>query len=379
MKNIGIDARFYSPKATGIGRHVFEVIQNLAKLDKKNKYTIFLKEENFKNFQPPAKNFKAEISNAGHYGFSEQTSFLRQLNQHNFDLMIFPQFNVPLFYQKKFIVTIHDLTIHLFPGKKSNPIKHFLYKKIIQHAASKSVKILAVSENTKRDIIENLSIKPEKISVVYNGISAGFKKEDSEKNIKQFKKNYHLPENYFLYTGVLRTHKNILGLVEAFVLFREKNLEKINLGKTKNMHLVIAGPKDNLYFPEIKKLVKILKINDFVHFTGFFPEKDFSKLFCASEAFIFPSFYEGFGIPPLEAMSVDVPVMSSNTSSLPEVCGDATLYFDPKDKQDMAEKMLEILNPETQKKLISKGQVQWKKFTWEKVGEKYFQAIKENE
>ncbi len=390
MKKIGIDARFYSPNATGVGRHVYEVVQNLATLDTKNKYIIFLNEKNFKDFIPPAKNFKAEITTAAHYGFAEQTTFLKQLNQYNFDLMVFPQFNVPLFYKKKFIVTIHDLTIHLFPGKKSNAIKHFLYKKIMQHSSEKSAKILAVSENTKQDIIRELKIDKNKISVVYNGISSGFKKEDSAEKLKKFRKKYNLPENYFLYTGVLRTHKNILGLVKAFKIFREKLTPSKSLREvatqflikgdlnSKNMHLVIAGPKDDLYYPEIKKLSETLGIADFVHFTGFFPEKDFSKLFCASTAFVFPSFYEGFGIPPLEAMSVDVPVICSNTSSLPEVCNDAVLYFDPKNISEMAEKMAEILNPKTQEKFIKKGQIQWKKFTWKEVGEKYFKAIKEN-
>jgi len=297
VKNIGIDARFYSPQATGIGRHVFEVIQNLAILDKKNNYIIFLNEKNFKDFKSPAKNFKAEKTTASHYGFAEQTSFLKQLNQHNFDLMIFPQFNVPLFYRKKFIVTIHDLTIHLFPGKKSNPIKHFLYKKIIQHAVDKSVKILAVSENTKKDIIENLNISEAKISVVYNGISSGFKKEESPIILEKFRKKYKLPKQYFLYTGVLRTHKNILGMVKAFAEFKAKNKPKSPIIKGdlkyednkfdefKEIKLVIAGPRDDLYYPEVLELTNKLKIKNEIIFTGFFPEKDFSNLFCASTAF----------------------------------------------------------------------------------------------
>lgn len=363
---IGFDARFYSPSATGIGRHIAEVLTILGKLDNKNEYTVFLNEKNFEKFVPPSPQFKAEKATASHYSFAEQTSFLRQLNKHNFDLVIFPQFNVPILYNRPFIVTIHDLTIHLFPGKKSNPIKHFLYKRIIQNAADKAQKVLAVSQNTKKDIVAHLNIKAEKISVVGNGISESFQKCDNTKTLEDFRTKYDLPEKYFLYTGVMRTHKNILGLVKAFHLFHQKN---------KEVELVLAGPKDDLYFPEILKRTQDLGIEKQVHFTGFFPEKDFSKLFSAATAFVFPSFYEGFGIPPLEAMSVDLPVACSRTSSLPEVCGDGALFFDPNQPEDMAQKMEDILNPDIREKLIEKGQKQWKKFSWKDVGIKYFEAI----
>ncbi|MCK5461225.1 WecB/TagA/CpsF family glycosyltransferase [Candidatus Gracilibacteria bacterium] len=364
--NIGFDARFYSPSATGIGRHIAEVLNVLGKLDDKNKYTVFLNEKNFDNFIPPSVNFRTEKTTASHYSFAEQTSFLRQLNKHRFDLMIFPQFNVPMLYNRPFIVTIHDLTIHLFPGKKSNPIKHFLYKKTIQNAADKAQKVLAVSQNTKKDIIEHLAINPEKITVVGNGISQNFQKCSDPKILEVFRTKYNLPKKYFLYTGVMRTHKNILGLVKAFSIFHQKNLE---------IELVLAGPKDNLYFPEILARVQTLGIEKWVHFTGFFPEEDFSKLFSAATAFIFPSFYEGFGIPPLEAMRVNLPVACAHTSSLPEVCETAALYFDPNRPEDISQKMEDILNPKIRKDLIEKGQSQWKKFSWNKVGTKYFEAI----
>jgi glycosyltransferase involved in cell wall biosynthesis len=374
MKQIGFDARFYSPTATGIGRHVSEVIDRLSQLDHKNQYAIFLSEKNYaKNaaqIKALGKNFTPQKTTAPHYSFAEQTTFLNQLNKHHFDLVIFPQFNVPYFYRRPYIVTIHDLTIHKFPGKKSNPLKHFLYKKIIKNAAQKSQKILAVSANTKKDIIKILTIAPQKIDIVYNGISPQFRPEKNPEILTNFRKKYQLPETYLLYTGVMRSHKNILGLVRAYAKFTKKFPKK-----NKIPHLVIAGPKDDLYFPEIEKLAHHLKINSFVKFTGFFPEEDFATLFSAATAFVFPSFYEGFGIPPLEAMSVDLPVVCSNTSSLPEACGDAVLYFDPQDTEAMAKKMSEILDEKIRKDLIIKGQKQWKKFSWEKVGKKYFENI----
>lgn len=383
MKHIGFDARFFSPTATGIGRHVSEVIQTLSQLDLKNKYTIFLGEKDYeknkKIIHSLSKNFSTESTSATHYSLQEQTHFLKQLNTHDFDLVIFPQFNVPYFYNKPYIVTIHDLTIHKFPGKKSNPLKHFLYKKIIQNAADKSQKILAVSTNTKQDIIKYLGTHNEKIDIVYNGISQNFQQETDEKILKNFRKKYQLPEKYFLYTGVMRTHKNILGLVHAYKKFLEKSANaKTTESNVSIPHLVIAGPKDDLYFPEIQKLAQDLKIDHFIKFTGFFPEEDFAALFSTATAFVFPSFYEGFGIPPLEAMSVNLPTISSNTSSLSEVCGDAVLYFNPENTDEIARKMTKILEPKTREDLIKKGQKQWKKFSWQKVGEAYHKNIQEN-
>ena len=360
MKRIGIDARFYSPTATGIGRHVFELVKNLGELDTKNEYVVFLRQKDFDNFKKPAGNFTAKVADYPHYSFSEQISFGRQINKEKVDLMLFPHFNVPLFYQGKFLVTIHDLTIHFYPGKKSNFLKFWLYKKIIKHAASKATHVFSVSENTKKDIVEILKISPEKISVVGNGISSSFTKVE---NLDGFREKYGLPEKYFLYTGVFRDHKNILGLVHAFNIFVREN---------KNTNLVLSGPIDDIYVPEIKELIAKLGLEDRIMFTGFFPEKDFGKLFSAASAFVFPSFYEGFGVPPLAAMACEVPVICSNSSSLPEVCGDAALFFDPKNTEEMAEKMDEVLNDKVRVRLIQRGKDQMQKFSWLGVAEKYF-------
>ncbi len=367
MKKIGIDARFYSPTATGIGRHVFELVQHLAKLDKDNQYTVFLQKKDFDNFISPAENFVAEVADYAHYSVAEQTLFLRKINKHKFDLMIFPHFNVPIFYRGKFIVTIHDLTIHLIPGRKSNQIKFWLYKKIIHSAAHNAVKILAVSKNTQKDIVEILDVPNSKIEIVGNGISQSFC-DVGDFDRDKFLEKYHLPQKYFLYTGVFREHKNILNLVRAFAIFARQN---------KEVDLVLAGPLDDLYVPEIKSLADDLGVGDRVHWTGFFPEADFGKLFAAAEAFVFPSFYEGFGVPPLEAMVCGIPTIVSNTSSLPEVCGDASLYFDPRDIGEMAGQMENVLDGRVRLDLVKKGKENVNKFSWEKMAGIYYAEVLE--
>ena len=371
MKTIGIDARFFSPKATGIGRHVYELVQGLAKLDTQNQYTIFLKPEEYETFELPGSNFQKEKTNAKHYSFAEQWTFLQQLNAHQFDLMVFPHFNAPIFYNRPFVVTIHDLTLHLFPGKKkADWISRLAYKFVIHQITRKAKHCFAVSENTKRDMIKYLNTPEEKITVTYNGVTQSFAPVREVGVLDAFRSKYNLPQKYFLYTGVSRSHKNIVGLLKAYALFLKNNPEA-------DIFLVLAGPIDDTY-SEVPDTIKELQLEDKVIRTGFFPEEDFAKLFSASVGYVFPTFYEGFGIPPLEAMQCGVPVASSNTSSLPEACGEAAIYFDPYDIEDIAKALEQLAFDENLRRgLIEKGYQQCQKFRWEEMVGKMYQVYQE--
>ncbi len=370
-KKIGIDARFCTDHSTGVGRHVEELIKNLAKLDKDTQYVCFMKPEIAKNFKIPGKNFKIEPTYSPHYSVSEQFSFLRQINYHNFDLMVFPQFNLPIFYRGKYVVTIHDLTLHLFPGKKKTDIfSRLAYKFIINRAVTKAKHIFAVSQNTKKDLIRILKVDQKKISVTYNGVSRIFKPIKAEDVKQKFRKKYKISTKYFLYTGVLRTHKNVLGLINTYAKFQEKHGDK-------QIDLVLTGPKDQIYWNEIKNLIKKLNLEQNIHHLGLVPHEEMNLLFGSSFAYIFPSFYEGFGIPPIEAMGCDIPVACSDTSSLPEACGDAALYFDPYDQNSMIEAFEQIsFNKILRKDLVKKGQTQCQKFSWKKMTEQMLTVYK---
>ena len=358
-KNIGIDARFCTSSSTGIGRHVFELIQQLAKLDKKNNYTIFLKPEIFKTFTLPGPNFTKEKTTAPHYSFAEQWNFLKQINSHNFDLMIFPHFNAPILYTRPFVVTIHDLTLHFFPGKKkSDIISRLAYKLVINRITKKAKHCFAVSTNTKKDMIKHLGIPSSKITVAHNGISTNFKPIADQQILKIFKQKYKLPEKYFLYSGVSRSHKNISRLIKGFSIFLQRHPES-------NIKLVLSGPKDPKY-NEIPQLIKNLNLENKIIQTGFFPEKDINKLFSGALGYCFPSLYEGFGIPPLEAMACGIPTAVSNTSSLPEACGNAAIYFDPYNLEEIALSLEKLaFDEKTRKICIQQGFQQCKKFSWE--------------
>ncbi len=365
-QKIGLDARFYSPTATGIGRHVYELIKQLALLDKTNQYTLFLKPE-FANTPLPGPNFTIETTTAPHYSLAEQWGFWRQLERHKFDLMIFPHFNAPILYSRPFVVTIHDLTLHLFPGKKKSDFcSRSAYKLVINTITRKARHCFAVSENTKQDMIRLLKTPEKKITVTHNGVSPRFSPIKDNKIIENFKKEFRLPKKYFLYTGVSRSHKNIPGLIEAYETY-------LNSNPKQNIHLVLAGPIDETY-TEIPELIKKYQLENRVHRTGFFPEDRLNELITGAIAYVFPTFYEGFGIPPLEAMQCGIPVTCSNTSSLPEACGKAAYYFDPHKTEEIAKALKEISeNQELRKKLVQEGFTQCQKFSWKDMGEKMFQ------
>jgi len=359
---IGIDARFYSTKFTGIGRYNAELIKHLALLDTENEYVIFLNNPEFENFQPPNERFKKVLAVAKHYSFSEQIGFRKKLMKENLDFVHFTHFNAPIRFKLPFVVTIHDLTLSFFPGKKMGDMMHKTgYKIVINNVVKRSKHIIAVSHNTKKDLMQYGEVADEKISVIHNGIGGEFKVLDNEKLFHAVAKKYWINKDFILYTGVWREHKNLVGLIKAFAeLKKDEHFD----GK-----LVITGREDKNY-PEIKQTVHDLGLDDHVIFTGLVSEEELIALYNMAKVYVMPSFYEGFGLPVLEAMNTGTPVVSANTASLPEVVGEAGVLFDPYDCHEMAQKISLVWNDENlQKELVEKGFEQVKKFSWKKMAE----------
>lgn len=355
---IGIDARIYSDSFTGIGRYTFELVKRLIKNHPEHEWVLFMNPPEYEKYSFP-KNVKKVQTNARHYSVAEQTSFLRALNKEKCDLVHFPHFNLPLLYRRPYVVTIHDTTISYFPGKKKNKWWHkTAYNLIIRHAIFGSKAIISVSENTKKDIIKLYRSNPHKITTIHNGLGKDFKPA-SKKNQDEIRKKYNLPENFLLYTGVWREHKNLVRMITAFSILVRKKI-------VPNLELVIAGKEDPFY-PEVKETIQSLGLEKSVKLVGFVPTADLSPLYSAANAYVFPSLYEGFGFPPLEAMSTKTPVAASKTSSIPEVCGNAALYFDPYQVSDMSQKIEQLLtDKKLQQKLIHHGLKQIQNYDWEK-------------
>jgi len=371
---IGIDCRIYSSKFTGIGRYTHELVQNLIRINDEKKrpheIVLFFNNQEFNGYTPPNPSVKKILANARHYSFSEQIKFLGILNNENLDFMHFPHFNIPYFYRRPYTVTIHDLTISLFPGKGNKIWKFFqkiAYDIIIKNATITAKKVLTISENTKRDLIEKLDVPAEKIEVIYNGVSDDFTLIEDPKTFQKTLNKYKIKKEFLLYTGVWRYHKNLPRLIEAFAILKKKNID---------ISLVITGKPDPEY-PETKEKVKELGLTDDVIFTGLVNEEELVHLYNAANIYVFPSLYEGFGLPPLEAMKCGTPVVASNTSSIPEICGEGNaIFFDPYRVEDIADKIEKVYkDADLQADLIEKGMIRASQFTWQITGQKIYDAI----
>ena len=357
---IGIDARMYGVGFTGIGRYTAELIEHLAKQDSEHEYVLFMRKEPFEKFECPNKRFKKVLADYPHYSFGEQFGFNKILKAERLDLMHFTHFNAPIFYKRPFVVTIHDLTLSFFPGKKMNGIfQRMAYHKVLKSVTSKAQKIIAVSNHTKKDLMETLNVPKEKIAVVYNGVSTKFGGVEPTPRQDLFK-TLGLSRPYFLYTGVWRDHKNLVGLIRAFAAFNEE--------AGKQYELVITGPHNPTYH-EVPDTVKELDVEGAVHLVGLVSEENIYSLYLNALAYVFPSFYEGFGLPPLEAMQCGTPVLASKVSAIPEVCGEGNaLYFDPYDIKDIKAKMQDFIkDPTLRQKLIDRGKEHVKSFSWSKM------------
>jgi len=368
---IGIDCRIYSSKFTGIGRYVYELVHRIAKIDKTNNYILFFKDKEFIKTEQFPQNFKKILVNIPIYSFKEQTTFLNILNKEKLDLMHFTHFNAPIFYSRPSIVTIHDLTLSFYPGKKNLSILRRLgYNLTLKTIVKKAKKVITISQNSKKDLMKILGTPESKIKIIYQGIGEKFKVIEDKNIIKKTLSKYHIQNPFFLYTGVWRSHKNIPNLIKAFHQIRT-NFELPNL------QLAITGKEDPFY-PEVKNTIKQLNEDKNIILTGLVSEDELIALYNGANIYVFPSLYEGFGLPPLEAMACKTPVAVSQVSSIPEICGKGNaVFFDPKNVNDIAQRIYALYkNKELQTRLIKNGSLRVKQFTWSSMAENTYNLYK---
>lgn len=371
---IGIDCRIYSSKFTGIGRYVYELTHRLNKYDCENDYVLFFNKPEFDDcsINIPGGKIKKILVNAPIYSLKEQVRFLRILNKEKLDLMHFTHFNRPILYNRPAIVTIHDLILSYYPGKKKKSLLHrAAYQITLKSSVKKAKKIITVSENSKRDLIKLLKVNEGKINIVHQGIGEEFKQLDNPEFAKKDLEKYSIKKPFLLYTGVWRSHKNVPGLLKAFKEMKSNfDIPKLSL--------VITG-KEDPHYPEIKENVKNLGLENDVKFTGLVSESELVSLYNAAEIYVFPSLYEGFGLPPLEAMGCATPVAASEVSSIPEICGKGNaVFFDPNDYRDMALKIYALYsNNKLREKLVENGLKHVQNFSWDKMAEKTISLYKQ--
>ncbi|MBI4038364.1 glycosyltransferase family 4 protein [Candidatus Daviesbacteria bacterium] len=384
---IGFDgSRAFIPERTGTENYTYHLLKTLSRIDKKNSYIIYTKAR----YQLPT-NFL--IKKIALPRFWTQGGLALQTFKDDLDILFVPAHTLPLIRRPglKTVVTVHDLGSEYLP--KMHQFKQRLYLSLMQKFQLKgATKIIAVSKATKADLVKKIGIDPEKITVVYEGFdNKRFKQVNHAKENKNYLlvnslKQYRLkPKRYFLFVGTVQPRKNLGRLIIAFSRFinlkevinderlKIKDLKSLIINH-KSIKLVIAGSKGWIS-DEIYQLPKKLGIKDRVKFLGYVPDKDLPALYSGAIALTFPSLFEGFGLPILEAQACGCPVITSNISSMPEVAGKEALLVDPYNVGDIVEAMerLQITNYRLQ--LIKRGFENVMRFSWEKCAKETLKVL----
>ena len=377
---IGIDIRtLMDIQYSGIPEYTLNLIKEILKLDKKNEYKLFYNSgKDISDKIPKLASNSAEIIKTNYPNKLFNNVMQRVLGMPKIDqllgvdLFFMPNIGfISLSSQCKKIITIHDLSFLRFSEFFS--LKRRAWHSIVnvKKMLNQFDKIIAVSNSTKNDLISLCNVKEEKIKVIYHGVGSEYKEiEPSSQRLNEVKKKYALPDNFILYLGTLEPRKNVEGIICAFNELKRKNK---NL---ENFKLAIAGGR-GWKAGNIFKAWNKSKYKDDIIFLGYVDSADKVYFYNSAALFVYPSFYEGFGLPPLEAMACGIPVVCGFASSLPEVAGDAAVMVDPYDINSIADAMEQILTDnELKNDLIKKGLAQAKHFSWEKTAIEYLDLFK---
>ena len=359
--HIVIDARRI--KDFGIGTYIRSLVQALGAIDRINRYTIVTTTANVPELAGLPENFRpAEYNRSDHSAFDHVAFpfFLRSLAP---DLVHIPLNRVPLLMVDPYVVTIHDMANLLFEEETSKlrmQLRRFRFGRGLRRAA----RVIAVSEATKRDVEHEMGVPAHCITRVYNAPDPGFFSRASAPGAQERKtilERYQINYPFLLYAGNIRRNKNIPRLVEAFAVVRA---QLATHPLYKDLRLVIIGDTISQY-PAVRQSVIKSRVENAVRFLGFVPFETLRCFYESAACFVFPSRYEGFGLPPLEAMACGTPVVTSNVSSLPEVVGDAAILVNPENVFDIARGISEmLLDEELRARMIRRGREQAARFSW---------------
>jgi len=351
---IGIDARLWNE--TGVGRYIRNLVWELAKIDTKNEYILFLKENEFKNVELPGKNFRKVLADIHWHSLKEQRVLSGILNKENLDLMHFPYFSVPINYAKSFVMTIHDLIINTYPtGKAStkNPLlywlKFYAYTFILRLAIFHAKKVIAVSYSTKKEILKQYKVNEKKIVVTYEGVDEKIQTTSNKQQI--------ISQKYFLYVGNAYPHKNLERLIEAF-------------SQIENMKLILVG-KEDFFYRKLKEHVRKRALDSQILFYEKVSDAGLAALYKNAHAVIAPSLMEGFGLPLLEAMAYGTIVVASDIPVFREIGKESPIYFDPTNTISIEKALREVALDKVMNIAQRKedGKKRAKEFSWKKMAQ----------
>ncbi len=357
---IGIDARMLGPHTGGLGRYTLELVRHLEKLETRHEYVIFLRQDNWHRCEPATAYMRKALLNVPWYSIEEQLRVGAILQKEHVDLMHFPHWNVPLFYRKPFVVTIHDLIMWHFPREEASthgPLVYWLKdaasRLVVRSAARRAKHILTTSEYTKNDIHETLGVGKERMTVTYQ---APFEEISRFRDFEISKLGVTKP--YVLYVGNAYPHKNLGRLVDAWQIVEEK---------THGAYQLVLVGKENYFYEKLSRNIQKSGRHGVV-LTGFVEDHTLEALYANARLYVAPSMYEGFALSALEAIARGIPVVASSASCFPEVLGESALYVHPENVLQIADALCAVLDNESLRaELRERGVEELKRYSWESL------------
>jgi glycosyltransferase involved in cell wall biosynthesis len=353
---IGIDARLVYYSQAGIGQYILHLAEGLARIDRENEYVLLQSRKDDTTILEQPNFRRVSLWTPSHHRL-ERYSLNVELMRLGLDVLHSPDFIPPHRPACKSVITVHDLAFLLYP--------HFLTKESaryyghIDDAVRWTDHIIAVSESTKRDTVDHLGVPEDKITVVHEAANPIFQPVSQAEAREQVRNRHGIDGRFILFVSTIEPRKNVPTLMRALWQLVECYKEDV--------HLVLAGGKGWLY-EDAFAAVDELNLDSRVHFVGRVSSEDLLYLYNSAELLAHPAFYEGFGLPPLEAMACGLPVIVSNVSSLPEVVGDAGLLIDPHDVDELTVGMWRVLtDEELRQEMIEKGLRQAARFSWDRA------------
>ena len=340
----------------GIGTYVRNLLRQLSRLDRDTEYVLLGRPGDAGLAGELGENFRVVTESSSQYSVGEQLSIPLKLGRAAPDLFHTPHYVLPVLTPCRSIVTIHDCIHLIFPQYLRSRMAHAYARTMFRTAVHRASRILTVSEASKRDILRFFDVPETKVTVIRNAIDERFHRQPPEEETLRVRERYQLHDRFLMYAGNVKPHKNLERLIQAFMLLRQDGLD--------DLKLLVTGSEVSRY-STLRRAVHRCNLHKHVRFLGYQSEDTLAALYRLADVFVFPSLYEGFGLPPLEAMAAGTPVVVSNVSSLPEVVGDAGVLVNPYDPRSIADGIRNVLTDRTLRSGLSeRGLARARSFSW---------------